>query len=140
MTFPSGWLWPVGERDFELLVSLGFGLSVGFPVGRGKDAEGDGDAGLKVQVDDFYGRERTLLEQPSGDERKTRRILWLLFLETKVEEGKEEKREHADGDLLMILLFFARGGAFCLAGCASCVMCMEIIGGAGEQRRGEEGF
>jgi hypothetical protein len=60
LTFPSGWLlW--GEVDIKLLVSLGVGcllVGLGVPVGRGEDAERDGDAGFKVQCDDFCWRER----------------------------------------------------------------------------------
>lgn len=37
-------------------LDTGLGLTV--LVGRGEDAEGHGDAGFKVQVDDFHGRER----------------------------------------------------------------------------------
>ena len=50
LTFPSGWLL-VGEIDSKLLVSLGIGRlwCFGVPVCRGKDAEGDRDAGFKVQ-------------------------------------------------------------------------------------------
>ena len=52
MTFPSGVL--LGEFDVELLLSLG---SLGFAVlvGRREDAEGDRDAGFKVQVGDLCG-------------------------------------------------------------------------------------
>jgi hypothetical protein len=59
LTFPSGRLL-LGEIDFELLLGLDLlsNLGVVFPVGRGKDAEGNGDASLKVQVDDFCWRER----------------------------------------------------------------------------------
>jgi hypothetical protein len=59
LTFPSGRLL-LGEIDFELLLGLDLlsSLVLGFPVCRGKDAEGNGDASLKVQVDDFCWRER----------------------------------------------------------------------------------
>ena len=57
LTFPSGWLL-VGEVDLELLVGLDACLRGGLPVGGGEDAEGDGDSGFKVQVDDLYRRER----------------------------------------------------------------------------------
>ena len=54
LTFPSGRLLLLGEFDLKLFVSglLG-GLGVAVLVGRREDAEGDGDASLKVQVDDF---------------------------------------------------------------------------------------
>src|SRR5688572_14512339 len=58
LTFPSGRLL-LGKIDFELLLGLDLlSLGVAVPVGRGEDAEGDGDASLKVQVDDFCWRER----------------------------------------------------------------------------------
>jgi hypothetical protein len=62
LTFPSGlWLWGF---DLNLFLNLGSGgLSLGLgllvPICRWEDAEGDGDAGLKVQIDDFCRRERT---------------------------------------------------------------------------------
>lgn len=58
LTFPSGCL-VAGKLDLELLVSLGLDLLFGgVPVGGGENAEGDGDTGFKVQVDDFCRRER----------------------------------------------------------------------------------
>jgi hypothetical protein len=53
LTFPSGgWF---GEPDFDLLVGgrLGVGLGRSLAVGRREDAEGDGDASLKVQIGDL---------------------------------------------------------------------------------------
>jgi hypothetical protein len=62
LTFPSGGLlWRKIELD--LLVGLG-GCGcrgVGLAVRRGEDAEGDGDAGLKVQGDDLSGARVSLL-------------------------------------------------------------------------------
>lgn len=57
LTFPSGVL---GKADLELLGSLDLGACLGLTVlvGRGEDAEGNGDAGLKVQVDDCSWHER----------------------------------------------------------------------------------
>lgn len=58
LTFPSGRLL-LREVDFELLLGLDLlSLVVVVPVGRREDAEGNGDASLKVQVDDFCWRER----------------------------------------------------------------------------------
>lgn len=56
LTFPSGF----GKIDLELLVSLfgGCGLRFAVPIGGWEDAEGDRDAGFKVQVDDCSRRER----------------------------------------------------------------------------------
>lgn len=49
LTLPSGWLFG-GEVDLELLVSLlSSGFRGGVPVGGGEDAQGNGDAGLKIQ-------------------------------------------------------------------------------------------
>lgn len=56
LTLPSGLLL-VGEVDVNLFVGRGDLGVLGFPVGGGEDAEGNGDAGLKVQDDDFW-RER----------------------------------------------------------------------------------
>jgi len=55
LTFPSGF---VGEFNVKLCVSLSGGLRFAVPIGRWEDAEGDRDAGFKVQVDDFCWRER----------------------------------------------------------------------------------
>lgn len=95
LTFPSG-LWLLGF-DLNLFVGFGDGLGVGFafPICRGEDAEGDGDASLKVQVCDFCWRERTFSYNLPKLERKTRRILWLLFLETKVGDLKRIGRWRA---------------------------------------------
>lgn len=41
-----------------LLMRSGLSLGVAVPVCRGKDTEGDGDTGLKVQVDGLRERER----------------------------------------------------------------------------------
>lgn len=52
LTYPSGFL--RGKLDLELLVGLSGGLDLsGLFVGRGEDAEGNGDAGFKVQVGDL---------------------------------------------------------------------------------------
>lgn len=95
LTFPSG-LWLLGF-DLNLFVGFGDGLCVGFafPICRWEDAEGDGDASLKVQVCDFCWRERTFSYNLPKLERKTRRILWLLFLETKVGDLKRIGRWRA---------------------------------------------
>jgi hypothetical protein len=90
LTFPSGlWLW---RRDHNLFFFNldGLGMGVAVPICRWEHAEGDGDAGLKVQVDDFCWRERIFSYNLPKFERKTRRILWLLFLETKV--GREGEK------------------------------------------------
>ncbi len=63
LAFPSGWLLG-GEIDINLLVSLGGRLRLAVPVRRGKDAEGHGDTGFKVQIGDFcLARESS--QQPS---------------------------------------------------------------------------
>lgn len=94
LTFPSGFL---GEVDLELLGSLDLCLGLGFAVlvGRGEDAEGDGDAGLKVQVDDFSWHERIFSYNPSriyNTKGRTRKILWLLS-RGKQKSGKEVEKE-----------------------------------------------
>jgi hypothetical protein len=94
LTFPSGRLL-LGEVDFELLLSLDLGsLGVAVPVGGGEDAEGNGDAGLKVQVDDFCWRERIFSYNLSRrtTRKDDKKFLWLLFRETKVEGEKEVRR------------------------------------------------
>jgi hypothetical protein len=58
--FPSGWLL-LGKFDVNLLVSGGCGgggLCFAVPISGREDAEGNGDSGLKVQIDDFCCRER----------------------------------------------------------------------------------
>lgn len=52
LAFPSGWLL-ARKVDINLLMSLGGRLRLAVPVCRGKDAEGHGDAGFKVQIGDF---------------------------------------------------------------------------------------
>lgn len=72
LTYPSGFL--RGGLDFELLVSLGGGLDLsGLFVGRGEDAEGNGDAGFKVQVGDLGG-ERILLDNLSMKRKEDKKI------------------------------------------------------------------
>lgn len=106
LTFPSGlWLWGFDLNLFLDLSSGGGSLGLGLlvPISRWEDAERDGDAGLKVQIDDFCRRERTFsYNLPTRIERKTRRILWLLFLETKV-----EKREKVRGQKSSLLDVFS---------------------------------
>lgn len=68
------------RRLADLCGLEGFGVVL---VRRREDAKGDGNAGVKVQIDDLEVQ-RTLLECLSGDERKTRRGLLLLW-------GKEER-------------------------------------------------
>ena len=54
LVFAAGFL--RGELDFELRVGLGGGLRLGLSslfVRRGEDAEGDGEAGFKIQVGDL---------------------------------------------------------------------------------------
>lgn len=57
LTFPSGFLGFGGKFNLKLFVNFGsLGLSRslgGFLVGAGEDAEGHGNAGFKVQVDDL---------------------------------------------------------------------------------------
>jgi hypothetical protein len=50
LTFPSGVL---GELDLNLFVGLGLGGGLGFPVRGRENAEGDRDAGFKVQIGDL---------------------------------------------------------------------------------------
>ena len=52
LAFPSGGLFS-GKIDINRFVSLRACLRLAVPICRGKDAEGHGDAGFKVQIDDF---------------------------------------------------------------------------------------
>jgi hypothetical protein len=67
-------------------VSLGGGLDGPAPVGRREEAEGDRNAGVKVQIDDLSGRE-LFSNAFRRAERKTRRGLLLLW------EKEEERRK-----------------------------------------------
>lgn len=82
LTFPSG-LMLVGKMNLKLFVLCLGGLSLGLAVaiGRGEDAKRDGDAGLKVQIDDFCVRERIFSYNLSDwkPERKDKKFLWLLL-------------------------------------------------------------
>lgn len=62
LTFPSGVVL-LRKFDLKLLVGgLGLGgVGLGLAVGRGEDAERDGDAGFKIQVGGLSGRESPLL-------------------------------------------------------------------------------
>jgi hypothetical protein len=100
LTNPSGLL---GEFDRKLFVSLllGGAAGIGFPVSGREDAEGNRDAGLKVQIDDLSGREEAVFSQPSvSDERKTRRSLLLLYL-----ERSRKKWRRKTGSLLELDFF-----------------------------------
>ena len=106
LTLPSGVL-VCRKLELNLFVGLlggGGGLSLGLAIGRGEDAEGDGDASLKVQVDDCCRRERIFsYNLPNAFERKTRRILWLLFLKKQKRE-KEGRKERVRALLLLFCL------------------------------------
>lgn len=93
LAFPSGWLF-ARKVDVNLLVSLlGGRLRLAVPVRRGKDAEGHGDTGFKVQIGDFcLARESSHTTFRNEHERMTRSPLAFVF-GTKVEEGGEGKRE-----------------------------------------------
>jgi hypothetical protein len=59
LTYPSGFL--RGSLNLEFLVSVGGGLDLsGLFVRRGEDAEGNGDAGFKVQVGDLGGERESV--------------------------------------------------------------------------------
>ena len=113
-SFPSNPLMLSGELDVKLLVRLlGSGCLVvvvvlAVPVGRREDADGDGDAAFKVQVDDFPWRERiyfsynlSWLQEARKEDKKG--ILRLLF-KTKVEEEKGKEKEI---ERISLLIFFS---------------------------------
>lgn len=95
LTFPSGFFGFGGKFDLKLFVSLcDSGLSLGgFLVGAGEDAEGHGNAGFKVQVDDLNGA-RILFPTTFRTKRtkgRSRRFLLLFFLNyLKEKKGGEE--------------------------------------------------
>ena len=94
LTFPSGLLF--GKLDLKLFAGFGLGLGFAVLVGRGEDAKRDGDAGFKVQIDGLLGARESASHttfQSARDERKTRRILWLLFLkkQKREKEGRKER-------------------------------------------------
>lgn len=91
LSFPSDALLFVWELDFTLDMSLLSGLNGVAPVRRREDAEGDRDAGVKVQVDDLEVREILFSNAFRRDERKTRRGLLLLG-------GKKRREESAFDD------------------------------------------
>lgn len=76
--------------------------------------------------------------QSARDERKTRRILWLLFL-------KKQKREKEEGEKKEsgLFCFFSAGPACLLRGRIEVWICevmwFAIIGGRERRRRGKEG-
>jgi hypothetical protein len=85
LTVPSDARWALGELEFTLDVSLGGRLLLVAPVRRWENAEGDRNAGVKVQIDDLSGRE-LFSNAFRRAERKTRRGLLLLLKEG---EGRE---------------------------------------------------
>lgn len=54
LTFPSGFL---GELDLDLGMRLLLGFDCGFLVGGREDADGNRDAGFKVQIGDLTAQE-----------------------------------------------------------------------------------
>lgn len=97
LTFPSGCR-RLG-LDLNLFVHLGggCGLSLGFvvPICRWEDAEGDGDSSLKVQVGDFYGRERIFSYNLPREARKADKKNPLAL----VPKNKSRKKRKRDGRL-----------------------------------------
>jgi hypothetical protein len=87
VSFPSDALLFVWEIDFTLDVSRLGGLFNGVvPVRRREDAEGDRDAGVKVQVDDLEVLREQLLECLSTDRKEDKKG----SLASWVKEGEEE--------------------------------------------------
>ena len=81
LTFPSDALVSLGKFDLTLDVSLGEsgGLLGGVAsIRRREDTEGNRNAGVKVQVDDYQVREKLFSNAFRLAERKTRRGLLLL--------------------------------------------------------------
>lgn len=87
LSFPSDALLFVWKLDFTLDMGLLSGLNGVAPVRRREDAEGDRDAGVKVQVDDLEVREILFSNAFRRDERKTRRGLLLLGEKKREEES-----------------------------------------------------
>jgi len=89
-------------------VSLGGGLGLRFavPVGGREDAEGDRDAGFKVQVDDFSGaRECFSYNLPRARKEDKKDPLALVPKETKVGRRRERKERERPLCYLFFRLF-----------------------------------
>jgi hypothetical protein len=96
LTFPSDALLSVGKIDLALDVSLfdGF-LSGAVLVGRREDAEGNGNAGVKVQVADLEVRENVFspLRRQEGiscflvERRRGKRACLTTLLDSRVFQG-----------------------------------------------------
>jgi len=77
LTVPSDARWALRKLDLTLDVGLRGGLLLVAPVRRWENAEGDRDAGVKIQIDDLSGQE-LFSNAFRRAERKTRRGLLLL--------------------------------------------------------------
>jgi hypothetical protein len=91
LTFPSGFVL-LREFDLKLFVSvLDSLLLVGVLVGAWEDAEGNGNSGFKVQVDDLPERKICLLDDLPTRRKEDKKIPLASFLE-KLKEMEKKRR------------------------------------------------
>lgn len=92
--FPSGVV--RGHVDLQLLVGVGLGSrGLSFPIRRREDAEGDRDAGFKIQVGDLVGAKRLSSPRPS-DGRKVDKKIPSCFFWKEVERKEVRRRSEKD--------------------------------------------
>jgi hypothetical protein len=98
LTFPSGF--GLG-LDLNLFVGFGFGnglsMGLGFPICRWEDAEGNGDASLKVQICDFCWRERSFSFNLPKFEGLTRSSLALVPTKQKSKRMEKNREMASEG-------------------------------------------
>lgn len=98
LTFPSGF--GLG-LDLNLFVGFGFGnglsMGLGFPICRWEDAEGNGDASLKVQICDFCWRERSFSFNLPKIEGLTRSSLALVPKKQKSKRMEKNREMASEG-------------------------------------------
>lgn len=93
--FPSG-VRVRGDVDLQLLVGVGLGSrGLSFPIRRREDAEGDRDAGFKIQVGDLVGAKRLSSPRPS-DGRKVDKKIPSCFFWKEVERKEVRRRSEKD--------------------------------------------
>lgn len=101
LTFPSGLLF--GKLDFKLFVGFGGGLGFAVLVGRGEDAERDGDAGFKVQIDGLRVLERIFSYNLSIYERRKEDEKDPLALVPRNKREKRREKRKSQGSLASFL-------------------------------------
>lgn len=81
----------LGKWDLKLFVGVGGLLVVGVLISAWEDAEGNGNSGFKVQVDDLPERKICLLDDLPTRRKEDKKICLASFLE-KLKEMEKKRR------------------------------------------------